>query len=117
MTIIELGLGIAWNYRQTGTAAPRAAKRVSLRGLTGCRPGNADLWAVLPVGPGTAARSAAGSVSPLSFKDGTKDDKNRPISSLSCASLTGVEERSSAMKRHHAVATWDGDGWEIDFPD
>ena len=20
------------------------------------------------------------------------------------------------MKRHHAVATWDGDGWEIDFP-
>ena len=21
------------------------------------------------------------------------------------------------MKRHHAVATWDGTGWEIDFPD
>ena len=74
--------GTRWNRQ---TAARRAAKRVSLLGLTGCRPANSDLWTVLPVGPGTAARSAAGGASPLSRKDATKHDSKCPITSLSSA--------------------------------
>ena len=85
----------------TGTAAHRAAKpHIAKQGKARGRHGNADLWAVLPVGPGTARQRRADVTNPQPLH-------GSPLSTRS-TNPHGVERRPvlpvGASDRHRAAA-------------